>query len=62
MELIFNDLRNRVHTKLATASSVIIAVAYFRPDNETLDILEKIPEVKIIVSKEFDKSEAYCGV
>ena len=59
LELVIDDLKNKVHGKLKTATSVIVAVAYFRPDNETLNILMKIPEVKIIVSKEFDKSDPY---
>ena len=36
-----------------------IAIAYFRPDAETLRILKNAPKVRIIVSKEFDKSDPY---
>lgn len=59
MEIIFEDLESKVHQRLKTASSVTIAVAYFRPDQETIKILRKVPELKIIVSKEFDKSDPY---
>ena len=59
MEIIFKDLQSRIHQKLKAACSVTIAVAYFRPDAETLKILSKVPKVKIIVSKEFDKSDPY---
>jgi HKD family nuclease len=59
MEIIFEDLQNIVHQKLKAASSIIIAVAYFRPDIETLKTLKNIPKIKIIVSKEFDKSDPY---
>lgn len=59
MEIIFENLMGKMHEKLKMASSVTIAVAYFRPDEETLKILKKAPEVKIIVSKEFDKSDPY---
>lgn len=59
MEVIFKDLKSKIHQKIKTASSVTIAIAYFRPDAETLEILSKVPKVRIIVSKEFDKSDPY---
>ena len=36
MKVIFKDLKNIVYEKLRGASSVTIAVAYFRPDEKTL--------------------------
>lgn len=59
MEVVLRDLESKVHEKLRAAFSVTIAVAYFRPDDKTLDILKKIPRLRIIVSNEFDKSDPY---
>jgi hypothetical protein len=59
MEIIFDDLKSKLHQRLTKASSVIIAVAYFRPERETLKILKSVPELRIIVSKEFDKTDPY---
>jgi len=59
MEVIFKDLKNRIYQKIKEASSVTAAIAYFRPDVETLRILNQVPKVKVIVSKEFDKSDPY---
>ena len=59
MELIFDNLDDRVREMLSTALSAHIAVAYFRPDSETLRILKAIPDIKITVSNEFDKNDPY---
>jgi hypothetical protein len=59
MDIMFQGLESKVHDKLKTVSSVIIAVAYFRPDLETIKVPKKVPRVRIIVSKEFDKSDPY---
>ena len=59
MEVVLSDLESKIHEKLQAASSVTIAVAYFRPYDKTLDILKRIPRLRIIVSNEFDRSDPY---
>ena len=59
MRIIFNNIEGEIHERLKRAHSVTIAVAYFRPDKKTLDILRKIPKLMIIISNEFDKSDPY---
>lgn len=59
MDIVLGDLKSKVYEKLQAASSVVIAMAYFRPDDEILKILKKIPRLRIVVSDEFDKSDPY---
>jgi len=59
MDIVLGDLKSKVCKKLRLASSVTIAMAYFRPDDDILRILKRIPHLRVIVSDEFDKSDPY---
>lgn len=59
MEFIIEYIGEKIINKLNNASEVKISVAYFVPNEETLNILNKVPELKLIISEEFIINNPY---
>jgi HKD family nuclease len=59
MRFAFSDLGQTLRDELRSASSAKIAVAYFNPDDTLLSALLGIPELKLIVSDDFQMNNPY---
>lgn len=53
MEFVATDLRDRLLRELSAASQADIAVAYFCPEPVTLAALQEVPQLRLLVSNNF---------
>lgn len=53
MQLVTREIGNLVAEELRQTAQLTIAMAYFRPDDQTLSLLRKVSKLRIIISEEF---------
>ncbi|MFO0798878.1 MAG: phospholipase D-like domain-containing protein [Gemmataceae bacterium] len=54
MEFVTSGLGDRLRRELRRAARVDIAVAYFNPDPQTLQALQRVPRLRLLVSDDFE--------